>query len=247
MPWVRSGRPRSFRYAGEEDGAGDETGESGELKSSAGAVRQAFVEDDEAGGDRNGVGRECGQAGAGERVAVLEGALQNARAQRVADDQDDDRGDPGATVDDELGRDVAAREEEPGCEAERGATGEAGAEHCEHRCAGGGAAEPEQDGCPVRRVVGLVVVDERQCEEDEACERREHGDLLAALEPRRVAVRGGERQHGDAGGADGLDERERGEAKGGDVDEPAARLGGEAAEPAPVGEQQRDEAERLPR
>ncbi len=223
-------------------------GEGGELERAAGAARELLAEDDEAGGDRDGVGRERGQAGAGERVAVLEGALQDARAERVADDQADDRGEPGAAVDDELGRDVAAGEEEPRREAERGAAGEAAAEQGE-RGAPRRTEQPSQSrtGAHSRRVVGLVGVDERECEQDEAGERDEHGDLLVAGEPRRVPVRGGEREHGDAGGADGLDERERGEAQRGDVDEPAGRLGCEAAQPAPVAEQERDEAERLSR
>lgn len=99
----------------------------------------------------------------------------------------------------------------------------------------------------MRRVIGLMGVDERESEQGEARECSHDCELLVAGERTRVAVTGGECEHGDPGCADSLDERDRGEAQRGDVDEPAGRLGGKCGDPALVPEQQRDEAQRSPR
>lgn len=108
--------------------APDKGGEGRKLQRSFHPCGKVLAEDDEAGGDRDGVRRQRGKTGAGERVAVLEGALEDARAERVTGDQREGGEDPGAAVDDELGGDVAAREEEPRGEAERRATRQSGSE-----------------------------------------------------------------------------------------------------------------------
>ncbi len=165
-------------------------------------------------------------------VAVLERSLEDARAERVADDQGEDCGEPGAAVDDELCGDVAAGEEQACREAEGGAAGRPTPRQGECGGACGGAADPEQDRRPVGRMVGLVGVDEREGERRRPPIASEHGDLLVAGEPRRVAAGGGECEDGDAGRADGLDERDGCEPQRRDVDEPADRLRREAGRPS---------------
>ena len=111
-----------------------------------------------------------------------------------------------------------------------------------------GRAEPEQDGRS-SRVDGRPGACRRARARAGRARRRRAAtaSLLAAGEPFGVAVRARECEHGDPGGADGLDERERREAQRGDVDEPAGGLGCEAAQPASVAEQERDEPARVPR
>ena len=124
---------------------------------------------------------------AGESVAVLEGALEDAGAEGVADDQADDGDEPDAAVDDELGGDVAAGEEQPGREPERRPAGEPGSRTAPRiERAGGGAAEPEHDrrSSRVDRSAWRGA-DEGEREEDEPGDGDQHGDLLAACEPAR--------------------------------------------------------------
>jgi hypothetical protein len=85
-------------------------------------------------------------------------------------------------------------------------------------------------------MVDLSRVDEGERKQDETGEGDHDCDLFVAGQAGGMPVRGGEREHGDAGGADRLHERDRCETERGDVDEPARRLGCEADQPASVAE-----------
>jgi hypothetical protein len=96
-------------------------------------------------------------------------------------------------------------------------------------------------------VVELLRIDEREREQYETDEGDQDRDLFVTSQLRGVTVRGRECEHGDAGGADRLHERDRCETERGHVHEPARRLGREADKPASVREQQRDEPNRSSR
>jgi hypothetical protein len=178
---------------------------------------------------------------------MLEGALEDAGAERVADDQREDGDAPDAAVDGELGRDVAPGEEQAGGKAERRSPREPDAEPGQRQRGGRGAADPEHDYGPAGWVVDLSRVDQRKREQDETGERNQDCDPFVTRQLCGVPVRGREREHGDTGGADRLHERDRCEPERGHVHEPARRLGREADQPASVAEQQRDEPNRSSR
>lgn len=229
---------RSMRRSCEKGGAGDQTGEGRELERALGAIGKLFSEDDEAGGDRDGVGGKRREAGAGECIAVLEGTLQDAGPERVADDEAADGDEPDAAVDDEFCGDVAGGEEQPGSEAQCSPSGEADAELREREGADGRAAEPQKNRSPTRRMVGLSGVDEGEREQDESAERDRYRELLMAGEPSWVAMCARYGEHGDARGADGLHECDRGDPKRGDVHDPAPGLRCESRQPPSVAEQE---------
>lgn len=82
----RGSRPLRFRAA-QECGAGHEDRERGRLQPAPRPRWKLLPEEDEARDDRQRVRREGGEAGPGERVGVLEGSLEHARSERVADDE----------------------------------------------------------------------------------------------------------------------------------------------------------------
>jgi hypothetical protein len=97
--------------------------------------REILAEDDEAGGDRTALVASVANPAAVSASPCLEGSLEDAGAERVADDQRENC-EPGAAVDDELRRYVAAGEEQAGGEAERRCAREPGAEERERRSGG---------------------------------------------------------------------------------------------------------------
>ena len=98
----------------------------------AAGLGQHGGEAEEAGRDRDRVGRERCQPCGNEGVAVLEAALEEAGAERVADDERDERCQPDAPEDDELRGDVATGEERPGSQAECRGASETEARHRKH-------------------------------------------------------------------------------------------------------------------
>ena len=98
---------------GEQHSAHDEQSEGRYLQRALHAVRKLLAEDDETRGDGDGVRGKGRQAGSGQGVRMLEGALENAGSQAVEDDERRDRREPRAGIDGELRRDVAPREEQP--------------------------------------------------------------------------------------------------------------------------------------
>jgi len=99
----------------------------------------------------------------------------------------------------------------------------------------------------VRCVGGGPRVDERQGEQHQTDQRDPDGESFVERQSSRVALDAEERQYGDTGGTDGLNEAERREPEGGYIDEPARGLGAEADQPAAVSEQEPERAERSPR
>jgi len=101
---------------------------------------------------------------------MLEGALEDARAEAVEDDERQCSRQPGAAVHDELGGDVAAGEEEPRRQAECRPDRETGSPPAEPDRAGQEEAEPQGDRGGMGWMVGLMGADDREGEENEAAE-----------------------------------------------------------------------------
>ena len=88
--------------------------------------------------------------------------------------------------------------------------------------------------------VGLGRAHEREREQEQSGHARDDRDLLAAREATRVAVCAEDRERRDPRRADALHERQRGEPKRREIEDPAGRLDAEAHEPGSAVKQQAD-------
>ena len=95
------------------------------------------------------------RAGRGQRVAPLVGRLQDARPDRVGDDERDQREQPHPAVADELGGDVAVGEQQAGRQPERRGPAEAGRYGDQQRRAGAAGREPDDDADRRGMLIGL--------------------------------------------------------------------------------------------
>ena len=224
--------------------ARDDGRERDQLEHALPAGREVLVEEQDAGDDRDRVRRQGRDAGRGERVAVLERALQLDRAGRVGRDQRHDREQPPVAEDGELRGHVAGGEEEPGSQAERDGVLQAQADDADERGGAEARAEPDDGGDRVRRVVVRIRADERDPEQHEPDDGEPDGPAVAPLEPRRMPARLDQRERGDPRRRDRLHERERREPERGDVDQPADRLAAEPDEPVAVADQHPRRGER---
>ena len=182
---LRRLRPRVVQ----QRAARDDGGERDQLEHALPARREVLVEEQDAGDDRDRVRRQGCDAGRGERVAVLEGALQLDRAGRVGRDQRHDREQPPVAEDGELRGHVAGGEQEPGSQAERDGVLQAQADDADERGGAEARAEPDDRGDRVRRVVLRIRADERDPEQHEPDNGEPDGPAVAPLEPRRVPAR----------------------------------------------------------
>ena len=142
-----------------------------------------------------------------------------------------------SAVDDELRRDISARRRATRPRAQGPGPGRAAPKHDEEQRRS--ATRRARAGRTPRWMVGRCVSRRRKREQKRGPDRGAGPRSARGERAVRVAMALAERQDSDAGGTDGLDKRERGEAECRDVHEPAGRLGGKAEQPAATPEERR--------
>jgi colicin import membrane protein len=224
----------------EQRRAGDDEREPGEAEVAARAAGRSFMEEQHPGGDRHRVRQERREADRRQRVPALEAELQ-ARERETArggDQRHEQRPSEQRRLRGDVGGAVARAGSEPEADAPA---------HHERRRECRERDPHEPDRLRARGGVPAAVASaERRAEQRQPGDRDGDGNPVGARERAPLEVEE-QRQHADPARRDGLDERERRQAEGGDVEGPAGESDVEAAEPRPGREERSQGRERTAR
>ncbi len=204
-----------------------------------------LFEHDRAREDRHDVRQERCQAGDGQGRARLVAELDERRAERVAENQREDEGDPHTALRGELRGDVAGREAQAaGDRVRHGRTEQAPPDQDHEHGQRGRRAQPQEHRDGRSAAAFAAAAGQRDGQREQPEHRGQDPHHRAPAEAPSAHAEGQVGEDADAAGRDALHERERGEREGRDVEGEPAALHREAEQPAAIAQQQADRVQR---